>query len=349
MAFPQAPQTSFASDNSAGAHPKVIEAIERANHGHVLAYGDDDETRQAVNRFRELFDRPIEVFFAFNGTGANVMGLTDLARPGDAVICTQRSHIACDETGAPEWVGGIKLVDLPSHDAKLVPAQITDQMEALGVMHHAQPRLVSITQSTELGTVYTLDEIAALSDEARRHGARLHLDGARIANAVAALGGNDDILGTIADLVDVISFGGTKNGGVLGEAVIYTDPELATRAIYTRKAVTQLPSKMRFIAAQFNALLTDGLWLELAANANAMATLLYREVSTIPGIDPGRAPQVNSLFPTLPDAAIAPLQDWSFFWEWNRPSVRWMTAWDTSAEDVHTFARGIAQILEKNS
>lgn len=349
MTLPAPPARSFASDNAAGAHPAVLEAIARVNVGHALAYGDDAETRACEQHFNELMGRDVATFLTFNGTGANVLALTALARPGDAAICTGWAHVNVDETGAPERIAGIKLVDVTAPDGKLTPDHIDDQAHALGDFHHAQPTIVSITQSTELGTAYTADEVAAVCDAAHRHGMRVHMDGARIANAVAAGGGTVTALRemTIAAGVDVMSFGGTKNGLLGGEAVLFLDPALGARGQYVRKTVTQLPSKMRFLAAQFNALLEGDLWLALAAHANQMAANLHAAVSDVPGVDPGPRPVVNSVFPILPPAAIGPLQAWSFFWDWDRSrhQVRWMAAWDTDPDDVATFATGVREIL----
>ena len=349
MTLPAPPARSFASDNAAGAHPAVLEAIARVNIGHALAYGDDDETRACERRFSELFGRDVATFLTFNGTGANVLALTALARPGDAAICSEWAHVNVDETGAPERIAGIKLIDVSAPDGKLTPEQIADHAHALGDFHHAQPTIVSITQSTELGTAYTADEIAAVCDAAHRHGMRVHMDGARIANAVASAGGTVAALRamTVEAGVDVMSFGGTKNGMVGGEAVLFLDPTLGARGQYIRKTVTQLPSKMRFVAAQFNALLDNDLWLALAGHANRMATELHVAAGDIPGIDPGPAPAVNSLFPILPPDVIGQLQAWSFFWDWDRSrhQVRWMAAWDTDPDDVATFATGVRQIL----
>jgi threonine aldolase len=347
--MPPPPGRSFASDNAAGAHPAVLEAVARANHGHALAYGDDDHTRECERRFSELFGRDVAAFLTFNGTGANVVAITALARPGDAVICSDWAHINVDETGAPERVAGTKLIDLPTVDAKLTADQVLDQAHAIGVQHHAQPAIVSITQSTELGTVYSPAEIAAIGEAAHRHGLLVHVDGARIANAVAAHGGTVDVLRamTIDAGVDVISFGGTKNGMLGGEAVVFLRPELGARVPFVRKTVTQLPSKMRFVAAQFNALLEGDLWIELARRANSTAGTLHRAAIDIPGVVLGDPPAVNSLFPLLPPEVIAPLRDWCFFWDWDvsRHQVRWMTAWDTTDDDVDRFVAGVRQML----
>jgi threonine aldolase len=349
MALPPPPARAFASDNAAGAHPAIVDAVVRANDGHALAYGDDAITGRCEQAFDDLFDRSVATLLTFNGTGANVMALTTLARPGDAVICSAGAHINVDETGAPERIAGTKLIDLPAPDGRLLPEQIDEQAEVIGVQHHAQPTLISITQSTELGTLYTVDEIAALCDTAHRHGMTVHMDGARIANAVAALGGSVETLRdmTVRAGVDVLTFGGTKNGLLGGEAVVFFDPERARRARFVRKTVTQLPSKMRFIAAQFEALLTDGLWITLADHANRMAGSLFEATRSIPGVALETRPVVNSVFPVLPAAAIEPLRDWCFFWDWNPGigQVRWMTAWDTTQEDVERFAAGARHIL----
>jgi threonine aldolase len=349
MTLPAPPLRTFASDNAAGVHPAVIDAILRVNSGHALAYGDDDETRACEHRFRDLFGRDVTTLLTFNGTGANVLALTALVRPGDAVVCSDWAHVNVDETGAPERIVGAKLIDLPTPDGKLTPEQIDDQAHALGDFHHAQPAVVSITQSTELGTLYSADEVAAICDAAHRHGMRVHMDGARIANAVASCGGSVAALRamTVGAGIDVISFGGTKNGMMGGEAVVFLDPQLGRRGQYVRKTVTQLPSKMRFVAAQFNALLDGDLWLELAGHANRMASALFTASAALDRVDPGSPPAVNSVFPVLPAAAIAPLQAWSFFWDWDRSAhqVRWMTAWDTTEDDVETFLSGVGKIV----
>ena len=346
--LPPPPRRSFASDNAAGAHPAVLEALVRANDGHALAYGEDAWTRRCEAAFRQLFDADVTTLLTFNGTGANVLALLSLVGPAEAVVCTDGAHIAVDESGAPERIVGVKLIDLPAPEGKLVPAQLDDVVaHTRGGPHHAQPGVVSITQSTELGTVYSIAEIAALCDTAHGHGLTVHLDGARIANASAALGGDVATLRamTVEAGVDVISFGGTKNGMIGGDAVVFVRPELTRRVHHLRKQVTQLPSKMRFLAAQFEALLEGGRWLELAGHANAMAAVLHERVAAIPGLDPGPAPAVNSVFPILPPAALEPLRAWSFFWDWDAAAhqVRWMTAWDTTEEDIDRFVAGVTE------
>jgi threonine aldolase len=351
--FPPAPARAFASDNAASAHPNVLEAVLAANEGPALAYGDDEHTRECEARFSDLFGAAVTTRLTFNGTGANIVALAtllgSLPGPNHAVVCTDWAHIAVDETGAPERALATKLIDLPSSGAKLVPEQLAELSHVQGVQHHAQPGVVSITQATELGTLYSADEIAALCDRAHSLGMLVHLDGARIANATAALGGTRAALRamTVDAGVDAVSFGGTKNGLLGAEAVIFLSPAASVGSEYVRKQVTQLPSKMRFLAAQFNAILHDDLWIGLAAHANAMAMELHRLTSAIDGVEMDGPPAVNSLFPQLPHDAIGPLRDWCFFWDWDvsRHQVRWMTAWDTTIDDIATFAQGVQMVV----
>jgi threonine aldolase len=340
------PGRSFASDNSSGVHPDVVQALIAANHGHALAYGADRWTAEATEVFRDLFSADTEVLFVWGGSGANVLGLATMVGPAQAVVCTESAHINVDETGAPERFVGAKLIDVPTVDGKLRPEHVEAVTHALGNEHHVQPGVVSITQSTELGTIYAVDEVQALGEVAHRYGMKLHMDGARIANAAVAL--RADVRAFTVDAgVDVLSFGGTKNGMMYGEAVVYLDPELARSARFVRKQVTQLPSKMRFVAAQFTALLRDGLWLRNAAHANDMATRLYELVHEQGGVDLDGPPVVNSLFPRLPKEAIEPLRAWSPFYDWDPASqqVRWMTSFDTTDEDVTRFAAGVKALL----
>jgi threonine aldolase len=333
-------------------HPRVLEALAAANVGHATAYGNDRWTATCADRLRELFGSHTSSLLVWNGTGANVMALASMLRPADCVVCSSWAHIAVDETGAPERILGSKLLTLPAPDGKVVPDQLEGLAHLIGVQHHAQPGVLSITQSTEMGTLYTPDEVAALCDTAHRMGMLVHLDGARIANATAALGGTIDVLRsfTVDAGVDVVSFGATKAGAAFGEAVVFLNPALASRAMFIRKQVTQLPSKMRFVAAQLMALLDDGLWLELARHANAMATRLYEATVSIDGVLFDAPPQVNSVFPILPREVIGPLQDWCTFYDWDvtRDQVRWMAAWDTTADDVDRFAAGVAAALSSD-
>ena len=344
-----APQTTLASDNSAGAHPKALQAMLDANNGHALAYGADELTAQVQQKFKKLFGESSEALLVWGGTGANVMALATLLQAGECVVCSDKAHIALDETGAPERALGAKLLMQPTSDGKIKPEQVAALSSMIGVQHSAQPGVLSLTQATELGTLYTAAEIKALCDEAKKLGMRVHLDGARIANATAALGGTVEALRsfTVDAGVDVVCFGGTKAGLAFGEAVVYLNPEYARRAKYVRKQVNQLPSKMRFAAAQFNALLDDDLWVHLAKHANAMAQRLYEATRHIEGVTYHHAPAINGLFPTLPPHIIQPLADWCMFWDWDTSihQVRWMTAWDTTEEDIDQFVVGLKALL----
>lgn len=344
--LPPAPATLFASDNGAGALPAVLDALVAASQGHAIAYGDDPWTRRATARFAELFGVPVEVFFVYGGTGANVTGLAACLAPWQSVVCTTNAHINVDECAGPERILGAKLLAVPTADGKLRPDDVRAHLVGIGSEHHAQPGVVSLTQSTEVGTLYQPDEVAALAELAHANGMRVHMDGARIANAAAALGG--DVRSFTVDAgVDILSFGGTKAGMVYGEAVVCFDRSLATGLPYLRKQVTQLPSKLRFVAAQFEALLAEDRWLRAAGHANAMAALLAQLVRDIPGVRLTREPEVNAVFATVPEKALATLQGWSPFWVWEEATseVRWMCSFDTTEADVRTFAAGLRVIL----
>ncbi len=348
--LPAAPQRLFASDNAAGAHPLVLEALNRANSGHALAYGQDQITRQAESRFNELFNADVRTLFVYGGTGANVMALAAMLKPAEAVVCSSWAHIAVDETGAPERILGAKLIDLPSPDGKLRPDQLRELSGFIGDTHHVQPGVLSLTQPTELGTMYSPAEIRMLCDTAHEMGMLVHMDCARVANATAALGASTAALRsfTIQAGVDVLSFGGTKAGGIFGEAVVFLNPALGQRSQFIRKQVTQLHSKMRFISAQYNALLTDDLFIELGVRANVAARRLYDSIHDIKSLGLTQPPQVNSLFPTIADPVKTQLQDWSFFWDWDvtQHQVRWMTAWDIELADVVAFVAGVRTLID---
>lgn len=343
------PDRWFASDNAAGAAPQVLAALLDANTGHALAYGNDPWTIRAQESFRALFDRDVVTQFAYGGTGANVFALGCLLRPAEAVVCSRVAHVTYDETGAAERIIGTKLLEVETVDGKVTPAGLSSVRHLLGSEHHVQPAVLTITQATEMGTLYSIEEIRTLCSLAHEMGLLVHMDGARIANAVAALGGTSAVLRamTFDAGVDVVTFGGTKCGGVFGEAVIFARPELATRSKYIRKQTTQLHSKMRFISAQYEALLADGLFIDLGRRANEAARLLHESVRDIATLGLGAPPQVNSVFPRLQDPAKSALQDWSFFWDWDvaASQVRWMTAWDTSPTDVDRFVSGIREAL----
>jgi threonine aldolase len=336
----------FASDNYAGVHPSVLAKLADVNAGHVVSYGDDPITGQAVDKFRELLGEQVEVFFVFNGTGANVTALQSLLRPWQNVICTQTAHINWDECGAPERLLGSKLWDVETPDGKLTPELIRENFIGRGDVHHVQPTVVSITQSTELGTLYSLDEVRAIAVTTHELGMYLHMDGARICNAAASLG--TDLRATTADVgVDVLSFGGTKNGLMGGEAVVFFRPELAQDTPFIRKQQMQLASKMRFISAQFLALFEDDLWRHNAAHANSMARRLRDAVKGIPGVTITQEVQANGVFAILPEQAIPKLQEAYHFYTWDeaRHEVRWMCSWDTTEDDIDSFARLVAEVV----
>lgn len=337
------PWRGFASDNYAGIHPSVLNAIIEANAGHDVAYGDDDITAALASAVKDHFGARAEVFPVFNGTGANVVSLQAMTRRWEAVVCAASAHVNVDEGGAPEHGAGLKLWTIPTVDGKLTPDLIDTQAWGFGDVHRAQPGAVTITQSTELGTLYTADEIAGIAEHAHGHGMGLHVDGARLANAAAALGTGLREFTTDAG-VDVVSFGGTKNGIMLGEAVIVLNPDAAPGVDYLRKTSMQLASKMRFISAQLLALLTDDLWLSNAQHSNAMAALLHERVRAIPGVEVTRSPQANAVFAILPADATERLQKLFRFYTWDQSTgeVRWMCSWDTTEPDVIEFAGAIA-------
>ncbi|HEY6768658.1 MAG TPA: low specificity L-threonine aldolase [Candidatus Sulfotelmatobacter sp.] len=352
------PKRSFASDNNAGIHPEVLDAINRANQGHVVAYGDDPYTHSAIGKFEEHFGSGIDVFFTFNGTGANVLGLQAINRPYNAVLCSDYAHIYTDECGAPEKHTGCKLIPLPNQDGKISLDAVRHAFHGIGDQHHVQPRVVSITQSTEMGTVYQPKEIQELATFAHENGMFLHMDGARIANAAASLG--QTLRQATRDLgVDVLSFGGTKNGILGGEAVIFfnhallhrakgSDKKLGSDFLYLRKQGMQLASKMRFIAAQFEALLTDDLWRRNAQHANQMARLLEKEVTRIAGVKVMWKVEANGVFAQIPRQAIEKIRSRYFFYTWMEEEsvVRWMCSFDTTEQDVKDFGRIVAEALK---
>ncbi|NNG16688.1 MAG: low specificity L-threonine aldolase [Gemmatimonadales bacterium] len=337
---------SFASDNSAGVHPDVLEAIIDANVGHVPAYGDDPYTARAVAQFRRVFGEDIEVFFVYGGTGANVLAIRAVTESYHSVICAESAHINVDECGAPEKFTGCKLLTVPTADGKLTSEDVHPFMRGLGVEHHAQPRVVSITQATELGTVYRPEEVRALADTVHAYGMVLHMDGARIANAAVSLGCT--LKAITADVgVDLLSFGGTKNGLLGGEALVFLRPEFATNFRYLRKQAMQLASKMRFIAVQFETLLQDDLWRRNAEHANQMARKLRDVMADVPQVRMTHPVEANAVFAVVPGDHIAALQAEYFFYVWDEQTseVRWMTAYDTSEEDIHAFAAAARRIL----
>lgn len=340
----------FASDNYSGIHPEVLAAIAAANDGHQVAYGEDAYTERLQQVMARHFGEGVEAYPVFNGTGANVVGLQSMLPRWGAVISASTAHINVDEGGAPERVGGIKILHVPTDDGKLTPELIDREAWGWGDEHRAQPLVVSITQSTELGTLYTPDEIRAIADHAHGHGMRLHMDGSRISNAAASLG--LPLRAFTRDVgVDVLSFGGTKNGAMLGEAIVVLGAEASTGLTYLRKLDMQLASKMRFVSAQLVALLEGDLWLRNASHSNAMAQRLRSGVEagladgSIRGVAFTQPTQANGVFATLPDGVADRLREHFRFYDWDaaKNEVRWMCSFDTSENDIDAFLAAIAR------
>jgi threonine aldolase len=340
------PSRSFASDNNAGVHPEVLKALSSVNQGHVVGYGDDPYTDSAVRQFKRYFGDDIEVFFVFNGTAANCLSLKALTKSYDAVICAEAAHIYVDECGAPEKFTGCKLIPVPTNDGKLTVEAVRSAYHGIGDQHHVQPRVISITQATEVGTVYKPDEIRRLADFAHERSMFLHVDGARIANAAAAL--RLSLRESTRDLgVDVLSFGATKNGGMGAEAVVFFDEKFAVDFKFYRKQGMQLASKMRFLSTQFETLFKNDLWLQNARHSNRMAQLLKRELSKIPQVKVMYKVEANGVFAKIPRRAIAKLQKRYFFYVWNEEQsvVRWMCSWDTTEADVKQFVEYVGEMI----
>jgi threonine aldolase len=340
MANRRAVRRGFASDNSSTIHPEVLAAIAAANDGHVYGYGHDALSEQLAERFRQEFGEQARAYPVWGGTAANVLSLRAICRPWQAVICAPSAHLNVDECGAPEAVAGVKLLVAPAEHGKLSPSSVEATITRVGDEHAVQPGVVSISQCTELGTVYEVDEVAALADVAHDSGLLLHVDGARLSNAAAALGVS---LQELTAFVDVLSFGGTKNGLLGAEAVVFLNAQLADGFEYLRKQSLQLASKMRFLAAQLDALLTDELWRRCASHANAMAALLAERVGGLPGVTITRPVQTNAVFAQIPSEAIVPLQQQYDFYVWDEGAseVRWMCSWDNTQRDVEDFAEAV--------
>ena len=328
---------SFASDNYSGIHPEIFEAIQRANTQHQISYGDDIFTQEANQLFETTFGK-VEVLYTFNGTGANVTCLKCCTLPFQAVVCSEYAHILADECGAPTQSIGCSLLPLKTADGKLTPELIMPLINRIGNVHNTQPKVISISQSTELGTVYSLVELKALCDFAHAHDMFVHLDGARISNAVASLGVSLKEA-TVDCGIDIMSFGGTKNGLMIGEAVLIFNEKLKANAPFFHKQTAQLFSKNRFIATQFTALLTNDLWLRMANHSNKMAQLLVKKVSLLPGVQVTRSVDANAVFVIIPEKAIQPLRSQYPFYEWDAETheQRWMCSFDTTEEEVNGF------------
>jgi threonine aldolase len=340
------PRRSFASDNNAGVHPDVVRALATANPGHVVGYGDDGYTEDALRIFRDHFGPRARVYPVFTGTAANVLCLKAMTRSHHAVVCAEGAHLQVDECGAPEAWTGCKLLTVPAPGGKLTLESVAAACHGVGDQHHVQPRVISIAQSTEVGTVYRPEEVRALARFAHARGMLLHMDGARISNAAASLGVT--LRQATADLgVDALSFGGTKNGLMGADAVILFDPRLEADFRFLRKQGMQLASKMRYLSVQLGALLRNELWRKNAARANRMAKLLESELRKILGLEVVYKVEANGVFARVPPKAIRTLRKRYFFYIWDEPRsvVRWMCSWDTTEADVRAFARAVAQAV----
>jgi len=336
---------SFASDNYSGIHPEIFEAIQRANSQHQISYGDDVFTEEANRIFEKAFGK-VKVLYTFNGTGANVTCLKCCTLPFQAVVCSEFAHILADECGAPTQSIGCSLLPLKTPDGKLTPELIMPLLNRIGNVHNTQPKVISISQSTELGTVYSLAELKSLCDFAHANGMYVHLDGARISNAVAFLGVTLKEA-TVDCGIDIMSFGGTKNGLMIGEAVLIFNEKLKENAPYFHKQTAQLFSKNRFIATQFTALLTNDLWLRMANHSNKMAQLLFTKVSQLSGVQVTRSVEANAVFVIIPVHTIQPLRSQYPFYEWDAETheQRWMCSFDTTEEEVNGFVDVLKALL----
>ena len=337
----------FASDNNSGIHPEILKAITAANIGHSKGYGDDKWTAEAISLFKNEFGEGVEVFFVLTGTGANILGLQSASNSFHSIICAETAHIHTDECGAPEKFTGSKLIPVATTNGKITPDQLKKYLHGFDFEHHSQPHLISITQATELGTVYKVEEIQALANLAHSHGMYLHMDGARIANAAVSLGLPFRAFTKDAG-VDILSFGGTKNGMMIGEAVLFFNTALTQYTKYYRKQAAQLFSKMRFVGAQFVPYLKQEIWKETATHSNKMAKLLESEVRKLEKVHITQNVDANGIFAIVPKELISQMQQEYFFYPWDemRGEVRWMTSFDTTEEDIMNFVGILRKILE---
>ncbi len=336
---------TFASDNYAGVHPEIMEALLRANQGHAGSYGADEYTERATKIFRSLFGESTAVYFAYNGTGANVLALSALTHSFNSIICSDLAHINVDESTAPEKFTGCKLITIATKDGKIYPDQIEEKIQRIDDQHHPQAKVISISQSSEYATIYTVAEVKAISSVAKKHNLFLHMDGSRIANAAVSL--KEDFRSFTVDAgVDVLSFGGTKNGMMFGEAVLFFNPELAKHMKYIRKQGMQLHSKMRFISAQFEALLSNDLWKRNAEHSNGMAKLLEAELRKNQAVTVTQKVEANGVFAVMPPAIISSLQEEHFFYVWNDKTseARLMCSFDTTEDDVKSFSQRLQSL-----
>ncbi len=338
----------FGSDNHAGIHPRLMESMLEANRDHAPSYGSDSWTEQAIKEFSKVFGKQIPVFFVYNGTAANALALRALVKPWQSILCSELSHLTMDECGAPEFLTGAKLRPLPCKNGKLSLSVLQESLIRGGDQHYSQPKAVSLTQPTELGTCYSDQEIKEIADWAHANGLLVHIDGARIANAVVHL--KSDFKALFTDTgVDVISFGGTKNGLLMGEAIVFLKPELAEDFVFSRKQIGQLPSKTRFISAPFTTYLQSGLWKEIATHTLELAQYLAEKVRDIPGVEITETVQSNAVFARIPQKWVKPLREKYFFYVWNEKTFecRWMISFDTTKKEIDDFAQALKDLSTK--
>ena len=331
---------SFASDNNSGVHPLVMEALNRANQDHAIGYGDDPWTEEAVRKIKEVFTADCEPLFVFNGTGSNAVALQLATRPYNLILCAETAHIYVDECGAPARMTGCQVGTIATPDGKLTPHLVRPYLKNFGEQHHSQPGAIYISQCSELGTVYTPEELKALTALAHEYGMYVHMDGARLANACVAL--------NLSPKEQTVDCGGTKNGLMLGESVIVFHPDLKRGAYYVRKQSAQLASKLRYLSCQFTAYLTDELWKKNATHANVMAQKLYEGLKVLPGIRFTQKMESNQLFLTMPRKAIDALRQSYFFYFWNEAEneIRFVTSFDTTEEDIQSLLKAVKEALQ---
>lgn len=339
---------SFASDNNSGVHPLIMDAVVKANDNHAVGYGDDPWTKAAEDKIKSIFSNNCSVVFVFNGTGANSVALQAVTRPFNCIIATETAHICVDECGAPTKFTGCRIMEVPTPDGKITPELIKTKMTGIGVCHHSQPKVVYLSQVTELGTVYTIEEIKVIADYLHANDMYLHMDGARLANACAYLGCSMKEI-TVEAGVDILSLGGTKNGMMMGEAVVAFRPELKENLMYYRKQSAQLASKLRYLSAQFIPYFENNLWLENAQKANRNASQLAEILKCYPEIKFTQPIQSNALFFTMPRPIIDQLMKDYFFYMWNeeKDEARLVTSWDTTEEDILQFGEALNKAFNK--
>lgn len=336
---------TFASDNNSGVSNEIFDVIKSVNIGHQIAYGDDEYSLKATQTFRDFFESQVDVQFVFNGTGANIVSLQNMCHSFQGVLCSNLSHINVDECGAPEKIAGVKLIPLEHQSGKITPQQVMGEVHALGFEHHVQPKVISITQATELGTVYSFDELRSLSDVAKKYDMYLHMDGARFSNALVKTKMTPNEMFVQAG-VDILSFGGTKNGLMMGEAIVFAEGSNFPYKKYIRKQSSQLFSKMRYIAAQFDYFLSSEMWSKNASSSNEMANYLAERLVTIPQVSIKYEVESNAIFANIPKDWNQALWDLGFFyyvWDESDNTVRFMCSFDTTKQDVDDF---VAEIIK---